>query len=213
MDALARIERVDEPNADGLLDVAGVPVQSTSHKYDGNNNLERVTQTSGATTQERIFRYDSLSRLTYEKQVEATATLNDSGSRIGAGGSWTNFYKYGADGLLDYSVDARGVKTNLDYDPDLNRLKTITYENESGYVTPAVTYTYDEDGTDAYNKGRLTKVETASNDLQGTPRTAHVYNYDSVGQLKNHLQTIGSQNYGMEYGYNLAAQLTSQKYP
>ena len=34
-----------------------------------------------------------------------------------------------------------------------------------------------------------------------------------MGRLVNHRQSIGSQTYNLEYGYNLAGQLTSEKYP
>ncbi|MBK7704823.1 MAG: RHS repeat protein [Acidobacteria bacterium] len=34
-----------------------------------------------------------------------------------------------------------------------------------------------------------------------------------MGRLVKHVQTIGDQSYQLEYGYNLAGQLTSQKYP
>lgn len=34
-----------------------------------------------------------------------------------------------------------------------------------------------------------------------------------MGRLVKHRQTIDTQNYNLEYGYNLAGQLTSEKYP
>ncbi len=40
-----------------------------------------------------------------------------------------------------------------------------------------------------------------------------MYDYDNVGQFVNHTQTIGNQSYNLTYGYNLAGQLTSEKYP
>lgn len=68
-DALGRTVRVDEPNAAGSLGDVSAPVQPTFYEYDGNDNLTRVIQSDGVVTQERLFRYDSLSRLTHERQV------------------------------------------------------------------------------------------------------------------------------------------------
>ncbi len=39
------------------------------------------------------------------------------------------------------------------------------------------------------------------------------YDFDAMGRLVKHVQTIGDQSYQLEYGYNLAGQLTSEKYP
>lgn len=211
-DALGRIVRVDEPDANGDLGLVASPIQPTFYEYDGNDNLSKVTQTDGTNTQIRLFKYDSLSRLTHEKQVEAIATLNDSGVKVGANGQWTGVYKYDDESLLTEGVDARGVKTNFAYD-GLNRVSAVTYTGESGYATPNVTYTYDEVHSNFYNKGRLTKVQTAANVGQGTPETIQNYDYDKVGQVVNHTQSIGNQSYNLTYGYNLAGQLTSEKYP
>ena len=48
---------------------------------------------------------------------------------------------------------------------------------------------------------------------QGTLETIQVYDFDKVGQVVNHTQTIDGQSYNLQYGYNLAGQLTSEKYP
>ena len=90
---------------------------------------------------------------------------------------------------------------------------TSALTGETGYSTPNVTYTYDEEHPNYYNKGRLTKVQTALNSAQGTPETIQVYDFDKVGQVVNHTQSIGNQSYNLQYGYNLAEQLTSEKYP
>ena len=39
------------------------------------------------------------------------------------------------------------------------------------------------------------------------------FDYDLMGRVKNHRQYIGTQEYDLEYAYNLAGQLTSEKYP
>ncbi|MGH9948984.1 MAG: hypothetical protein ACRD6X_17575 [Pyrinomonadaceae bacterium] len=52
-------------------------------------------------TQERLFKYDSLSRLTHERQVEASPTLNDAGVKASPTPTqWTGVYKYNTDNLL-----------------------------------------------------------------------------------------------------------------
>ncbi|MCC7307050.1 MAG: RHS repeat protein, partial [Acidobacteria bacterium] len=211
VDALGRLVRVDEPTAAGL-GAAASPNQPTFYKYDGNDNLTKVIQSDGTNIQERLFKYDSLSRLTHEKQVEATATLDNSGVHVGAAGLWTGVYKYDAENLLIEGFDARGVKTAFTYD-GLNRVKTVVYTGETGYQTPTVTYTYDEAESGFYNNGRLTKVQTAANAAYGTPETVQNYDYDKLGQAVKHVQSIGNQSYSLEYGYNLAGQLVSEKYP
>ena len=48
---------------------------------------------------------------------------------------------------------------------------------------------------------------------QGTPATEQVYDFDKIGQVVKHQQKIDNQSYLLEYGYNLAGQLISEKYP
>ena len=211
-DALGRIARVDEPDPSGDLGIITSPKQPTYYAYDGNDNLSKVTQTEGSVTQERVFEYDSLSRLLRERQVEATPTLDAAGVKGPSSPTkWTGVYKYTSDGLLDWGVDARGVKTDLTYD-ELNRVESVVYTGEPGYTTPTVTYTYGETESGFNNVGRLTKVQTSLVPNQ-TLATVQEYDYDSVGQIKKHVQTINGQTYSLEYDYNLAGQLTSEKYP
>lgn len=215
-DELGRIVRVDEPDANGNLGALTTPVQPTYYEYDGNDNLTKVTQSDGTVTQERVFVYDSLSRLIRERQVEATPTLDDTGVKGTPGATkWTGVYKYNTDSLLTEGIDARGVKTTLAYD-GLNRVSTVTYTGESGYQTPQVTYTYSEAETGFYNVGRLTKVATAQISVTGgqfTPATEQNYDYDKVGQIVKHSQSIDGNAYNLAYGYNLAGQLVSETYP
>ena len=218
-DALGRIERVDEPDSNGNLGSVTSPSQATYYSYDGNDNLSKVTQMEGGVTQERVFEYDSLSRLVRERQVEALPTLDTTGTKGASSPTkWTGVYKYTGDGLLDWGVDARGVKTDFTYD-GLNRVEKVEYFGEAGYKTPTVNYTYSEARTDGnepyYNNGRLTTVQTAEVNESGqtTPKTIQRYDFDGVGQVKRHRQTIGLNEYQLEYGYNLAGQLTSEKYP
>ena len=211
-DVLGRIMRVDEPDESGSLGSVESPSQPTNYEYDGNDNLIKVSQSDGTIIQERLFKYDSLSRLTHERQVEATATLSSDGVKVTSGGLWTGVYKYNNKGLLTEGYDARGVKTSFDYD-GLNRIHTVIYSGETGYQTPQATYTYDESESGFYNNGRLTKVQTAANTTYGTPETVQSYRYNKVGQIVKHTQTIGSQSYQLLYGYNLAGMPISEVYP
>ncbi|MGH9948407.1 MAG: RHS repeat domain-containing protein [Pyrinomonadaceae bacterium] len=61
--------------------------------------------------------------------------------------------------------------------------------------------------------GAVCGRESPQTAAYGTPETIHNFRYDKVGQVKKHTQSIGSESYLQEYGYNLAGQLTSQKYP
>lgn len=212
-DSLGRIVRVDEPDLNGNLGAVNSPNQPTIYEYDSNDNLAKVTQSDGTVTQERLFKYDSLSRLTHEKHVEADATLNDAGVKVTSGGLWTKVLKYDSHGLLTESINSLGVKTNVGYD-SLNRVSSITFTGETGYQTPAVNYTYDEERSGFYNRGQLTKITTAAvTGTQATPATEQVYDFDKMGRVVKHQQKIASQSYLLEYGYNLAGQLVSNKYP
>jgi RHS repeat-associated protein len=214
-DALGRIIRVDEPNSSGGLGTIGSPAQPTYYEFDGNSNITKVTQSDGTNTQERAFKHDALSRLTHERQVEASPTLDADGVKGSPSSTkWTRVHKYNTENLLTETIDARGVKATYAYD-ELNRVSSVTYTGESGYQTPQLTYTYDEIHSGYYNKGRVTKVKTAAVSVTGqsTPETIQNFDYDKLGQIVNHTQSIGSQSYSLQYTYNLAGQLISETYP
>jgi RHS repeat-associated protein len=176
----------------------------TKYEYDALGNLTKVTQQRGTagTTQTRSFAYDSLSRLT-------SATNPESG---------TITYQYDANGNLVLKIDPRlgrtrdltcssvsytgnNIATCYEYD-ELNRVKTRAYNND----TPDVTYTYDTSDV-AYSTGRLTSVSSsvsATNYIQ----------FDALGRVKASSQVTDGVTYSMpEYNYNLAGNLTSEKYP
>ena len=211
VDSLGRVVRLDEPTSAGLGDVS-TPNQPTFYEYDGNDNLAKVIQSDGTTTQNRRFKYDSLSRLVAEYQVEASATLDLAGTKgaVDNANKWTKVLKYDAHGLLTDGYDARGVHTQMAYD-GLNRISSVTYSGETGYQTPAVTYTYDQSRAGAYNTGALTTVETAASGE--TPATKAEFDYDLMARVSKHRQWIAGQEYDLEYGYNLAGQLVSERYP
>jgi RHS repeat-associated protein len=222
-DALGRIVRVDEPDLSGDLGTIASPKQPTVYEYDGNDNLAKVTQSTTdaqgqPVTQIRKFRFDSLSRLTHEKQVEATPTLDDAGNPGERDdlNKWTKVLEYDNLGLLRKGVDARGVVTNLTHYDGMRRIRQVSYSDG----TPTVTYTYDQArnagvGNPYLNKGRLTRIETADGGTNRpeTPATATEFDYDKMGQAVAQRQSIGNQTYNLSYGYNLGGQLISQTYP
>ena len=210
VDSLGRVVRVDEPTSAGLGSVSA-PNQPTYYFYDGNDNLAKVVQSDGTTVQERAFKYDALSRLTHERQVEASPTLDINGVKGAIDpNKWTKVLKYNLDGLVSEGTDARGVKTTFAYD-GLNRVQSVTFSDG----TPQITYSYDQARTGFFNKGALTRVETADGGTArpDTPATATEFDYDKMGRVTAHRQSIGAQTYTLEYGYNLAGQMTSEKYP
>lgn len=211
VDSFGRIVRVDEPNSSGTLGTVNSPTQPTYYFYDGNGNLSKTIQTDGTVTQERRFKYDSLSRLTHERQIEANPTLDINGLKGAVDpNKWTKVLKYNPDSLITEGTDARGVKSTFSYD-SLNRIQSTTFSDG----TPTVTYTYDQARTGFFNKGALTRVETADGGMArpDTPATATEYDYDKMGRAVKHRQSIGSQAYTIEYEYNLGGQLISEKYP
>jgi RHS repeat-associated protein len=144
MDARGRLVEVVEPNPDGSGSVFESGALLTTYAYDTQGNLTTITQGE----QSRSFKYDSMGRLIARKLAETTATLNDSGTYVGAGGSgaqWSDFLKYDISSNVVQRIDARGVKTNFWYfdsqnhtDPadetpsdPLNRLQSISYDTSN----------------------------------------------------------------------------------
>jgi RHS repeat-associated protein len=188
-DGLGRLVRVDEPDANGNLDVNGVPFQSTSYSYDTLDNLIAVTQGE----QTRTFVYDSLKRLTSAVNPE----------------SGTITYQYDANGNLTQKTDARGVVSTYVYDA-LNRNTSVTYSNDPA-ATPAVTRTYD--GA-TKGVGRLWKTESSG--ASGSRTT--INSYDAFGRPTSQSQQFYSESawssaLTVSATYGKAGQLLSLTYP
>ena len=188
-DGLGRLIRVDEPDANGNLDVNGVPAQSTSYSYDTLDNLITVTQG----TQTRTFVYDSLKRLT-------SATNPESG---------TITYQYDANGNLTQKTDARGVISAYVYDA-LNRNTSVTYTSDPA-TTPTVTRTYDG-ATNGI--GRLWKTETSG--ASGSRTT--INSYDALGRPTSQSQQFYASgawisSFSVSATYDKAGNVLTQTYP
>jgi YD repeat-containing protein len=206
IDALGRLIRLDEPTSSGLGSTTS-PNQATSYQYDALNNLVHITQ--GA--QHRYFKYDSLSRLIRERQVEQStnASYNLSDSLTG-NSSWSRKFEYNSHGLITNSYDARGVQATHSYDA-LNRLTQITFSD----ATSTAHYYYDSQSLPT-GAPTYTKTNTTGRLLAATygPGAAGTYfAYDTMGRITTQKQVTGSTTYSLSYAYNHGGLLTSQTYP
>ncbi len=214
VDAMGRVIRLDEPTSSGL-GATSSPSQATIYEYDLLDNLVHINQGS----QDRYFKYDSLSRLIREKQVEqetnSSYNLSDAWNTSGA---WTKKIAYNSSGLVTDAYDARGVHTTFGYD-DLNRVQNITYSDS----TPTAHYYYDSQTlpsgapsssspdlyTRTYTTGRLVAM------TYGSGATGNYFDYDVMGRVTKQFQITGSApaKYKLSYAYNYAGVLTGETYP
>lgn len=206
VDAMGRVIRLDEPTSSGLGTTSS-PNQSTSYDYDVLGNLVHITQGS----QDRYFKYDSLSRLIRERQAEQTtnSSYNLSDSLTG-NSSWTRKIEYNSSGLITDGYDARGVQTTFSYD-DLNRVTQASYSDS----TPTAHYYYDSQslpsGAPSYTHSNTTGRLLAM--TYGSGATGNYFAYDVNGRVVTQKQVTGSTTYGLSYTYNYAGLLTGETYP
>ena len=206
IDALRRMVRLDEPTSSGLGSTTS-PNQTTSYDYDALNNLVHITQ--GA--QHRYFKYDSLSRLIRERQVEQStnSSYNLSDSLTG-NSSWSRKFEHNSSGLVTDSYDARGVHATFSYDA-LNRITQISYSDS----TPTAHYYYDSQtlpsGAPNYTHSNTTGRLLAA--TYGSGATGSYFAYDARGRALTQKQVTGSTTYSLSYGYNYGGLLTGETYP
>lgn len=122
-DALGRLARLDEPDSTGNLGSVNSPTQPTTYQYDALDNLVHITQG----VQHRYFKYDSLSRMTYERQPEHAAP-HAAADALTGNNSWSRKVIYNSFNLVSQVTDARGVATDFTYDT-LNRLISKGYSD------------------------------------------------------------------------------------
>ncbi|HEV2861442.1 MAG TPA: RHS repeat-associated core domain-containing protein [Pyrinomonadaceae bacterium] len=233
-DALGRIVRVDEPDASGQLGDLGSPLQPSFYEYDTLGNVVRINQglaqagadpeNSLSYIQHRYFKYDALSRLTHERQVEQDGAIpTGEADPLTGNANWSRRLVYDETldgvkykGLLTTAEDARRVVTTFRYDR-LGRAYLVTYSDG----TPSVKSRYDQPRTDTppagepavtfHNKGRLTEVTTDADPT--TPQTRQLYDYDLAGRTRRQRQAVGADAYELRYAYNLGGGLVSERYP
>jgi RHS repeat-associated protein len=209
VDALGRVIRLDEPTTSGLGSTSS-PNQATSYDYDVLGNPVHIAHGS----QDRYFKYDSLSRLTRERQVEqdTNSSYNLSDSLTG-NSSWSRKVDYNSSGLVTDGYDARGVHSTFTYD-DLNRVTQISYSDS----TPTAYYYYDSQSlpsgapsyTHSNTAGRLLAMTYGSS---SSTTTGNYLAYDAMGRVVTQKQVTGSTTYGLSYTYNYAGLLTGETYP
>lgn len=213
VDALGRVVRLDESTGSGLGSESS-PQLATFYEYDVLDNLVHINQGS----QDRYFKYDSLSRVIRERQAEQTANSNyNLGDPWNTSGSWTRQLSYNSSGLVTEADDARGTRTQITYD-GLNRVTQIEYKrwDNSAEGTPTAHYYYDSmpggaptfpSGYSNHLAGRLAAM------TYGSSATGDYFGYDTNGRITQQYQVTGSTTYSVSYAYNLASLLTSETYP
>jgi RHS repeat-associated protein len=204
-DALGRLTQVDE-----MYEYPSTSVYATtSYTYSALDDLVRVQQG----TQNRYFMYDSLRRLLRARNPEQDANMTAADPLTG-NSQWSVEYSYYNNGNLYTRTDSRvpAIVTTYSYDA-LNRQIKRTYSDG----TPEVNYVYDAQGltytpttfTRGKSVGRLVALLYGTNSTNGT----YLGGYDEMGRVTVSVQRTESQDYRLEYGYNLAGEMTSEKYP
>ena len=162
-------------------------------------------------SQNRYFKFDSLSRLIRERQVEQnTNSSYDLSDSLTGNSSWTRKTEYNSSDLITDGYDARGVHTTLSYD-DLNRVTQVSYSDS----TPTAHYYYDSQtlpsGAPSYTHGSATGRLIGM--TYGSGATGNYFGYDSMGRVNLQKQVTGSATSGLSYTYNYAGLLTGETYP
>lgn len=208
VDALGRVIRLDESTTSGLGSVSE-PNQKTEYLYDPLDNLVGIYQGD----QNRYFKYDSLSRLIRERQVELnTNSSYDLSDALTGNSSWSRKIEYNSHSLITNAYDARGVQTSFSYDA-LNRVTSVNYSDS----TPDAFYYYDNQSlpsgapnyTHSNTIGRLLAMTYGSS----TSITGNYFAYDAMGSVTTQKQVTGSTVYSLSYTYNHAGMLTGETYP
>src|SRR5262249_37262131 len=160
--------------------------------------------------------------LTHQALPERAPRLTDEGVYRGPGARWSDVFAYADETRLAWHMDARGVRTVLDYaddgnaDDPLGRLHALSYEPTStvhpGNPDPAdppapasaVRYEY-------VTTGDLTRPIRVTTD-----NTVEEYGYDDQGRLASKTLTLPSQTrlgFVIGYGYDDLDRLRSITYP
>ena len=175
-------------------DVFGREVKSELYDWDNNvyatttnvyNVRDQATTTtrqqgSGGASQVTTFGYDGHGRLSTRQFPNASGPSS---------------FVYNADDTPQVETDARGASSTFGYN-NRGLVTGITYGVPSGVAaTPNVTFGYDENGN-----------RTSMTDGLGSA----TYHYDSLSRMDWETRVLtGVGSFTINYGYNLAGQLTS----
>ena len=214
IDANRRLVEVVEPNPTGGGSVASGGY-ATTYGYNTLGNLIQVNQEA----QTRLFRYDSLGRLTAQKLAEQNPSLNDAGTYVGSG-TWSDIFTYDQRSNLTSRTDARGVKTVYTYNSDpLNRLQSVSWDT-SGFgdnanpifAAATVSYQYRQKSSpnDPKDVTQLASVTTSG-------VSTETYGYDDgEGRITSKTLTLSSRSsypLATDYVYDPLDRVTDVLYP
>jgi len=217
-DALGRLEQVVEPIPAGTVLPGGSSV--TLYLYDGNDNVIMILSNPWLRrflppkpSQERIFRYDGLGRLTAAYMPERGRGLDDAGSTTGVHKQWSEVFTYDERSNMISRKDSRGITTRYDYGGDpLDRVQRISYDMSEFADTdnpvlpcPDVLYTYEPTGD-------LRRVRTETAHGVCTQR----YTYDAFAGLTSTKLTMDRlPDFPFEVGYDhdTLGRVTTTTYP
>ncbi len=208
-----RLVEVVEPDPNGTSGAVATNGMLTTYTYNSLGNLTNVTQG----TQTRSFKYDSLGRMTNQKLAERDGKLADDGTVVATGAPWSDYFQYDNRGNITQRIDARGVKTNFNYNNDpLNRLYQISYDksaaiNATSIVdAPTVTYKYFTTG----DKTRSANVELGTPNNAITEFGEQSFGYDAEGRLNSTTQSYGnSRNATTSYHMDSLNRVDKVYYP
>ncbi len=216
-DSLGRLTAVMEADP-----VKNTTTLETGYAYDALNNLVQVDQWGGpkgtSGERQRVFTYDSLSRLLTAKNPESGTVCYGMGSGCAGG--------YDLNGNLQAKTDARGIVTTYAYDT-LDRITSKHYSDN----TPTAYFAYDTNILGSYTNnpiGRLVDAWTslnpsstatqADNDPQAV--TDDESRFDALGRslvtykgtafnygIPGGVNTTGDYGEGGEFAYDLAGNL------
>lgn len=197
-DPLGHLTQYSYDAAGNLLQVGDANSHSTTYSYNLAGEPTGVTAADGS-GQRSVYDADGapLSQSTLSTTGTALRTLGYSYDALGREATSTDLngrvttYGYDAASNLTAMVDAMGRTTTYSYDP-ANQLTGIAY-HDSGTPDVALSYT---------PTGRRATM------LDGTGTTT--YTYDSLNRLTKGVNGAGAE---VDYGYDLASNLTALSYP
>ena len=221
-DALGRLVRMDEPSdSNNTLGDYQSPTQPTVYVYDALGNLTSVRQggqiQNGVYTggQTRSFTYSTLSRLSSATNPEVCLQGQTQCVAVPV------TYEYDPNGNLTKKTDARGTVTNYSYDA-LNRVTARSYVGGTAETTPPVAYFYDTQelptGAPDFDRG-LSTGKLVAVTYGGGALGNYIGGFDTAGRVKLSRQVTdtsssdGVKTYELAYEYDLAGNLTSERYP